>query len=206
MLIGKIMRAVIGASNGGKNSSSPASPSGSHAPATITDEYRQMQTQLHQDPDYGVASVHYAPMVAQVIKAVGAHEILDYGAGKGRLGVALRQHLQQELKIHHYDPAIPEWSAPPAPCSFVACIDVLEHIEPDLLEDVLDDLERVTARVGIFSVHTGPAKRILPNGRNAHLIQQPAVWWLPKFFARFELMSFDRMPAGFWIVVERKHS
>jgi hypothetical protein len=145
-------------------------------------------------------------MVAQVIKAVGAHEILDYGAGKGRLGVALRQYLQQELKIHHYDPAIPEWSAPPAPCSFVACIDVLEHIEPDLLEDVLDDLERVTARVGIFSVHTGPAKRILPNGRNAHLIQQPAAWWLPKFFARFELMSFDRMPAGFWIVVERKHS
>jgi hypothetical protein len=165
-----------------------------------------MQTQLHQDPEYGVASVHYAPMVAQVIKAVGAHEVLDYGAGKGRLGVALRQHLQQELKIHHYDPAIPEWSAPPAPCSFVACIDVLEHIEPDLLEDVLDDLERVTARVGIFSVHTGPAKRILPNGRNAHLIQQPAAWWLPKFFARFELMSFDRMPAGFWIVVERKHS
>jgi hypothetical protein len=64
----------------------------------------------------------------------------------------------------------------------------------------------VTARAGIFSVHTGPAKRILPNGRNAHLIQQPAAWWLPKFFARFELMSFDRMPAGFWIVVERKHS
>ena len=55
-------------------------------------------------------------------------------------------------------------------------------------------------------MHTGPAKRILPNGRNAHLIQQPAAWWLPKFFARFELMSFDRMPAGFWIVVERKHS
>ena len=84
MLIGKIMRAVIGASNGGENSSSPASPSGNHAPATITDEYRQMQTQLHQDPEYGVASVHYAPMVAQVIKAVGAHEVLDYGAGKGR--------------------------------------------------------------------------------------------------------------------------
>ena len=28
-----------------------------------------MQTQLHRDPEYGVASVHYAPMVAQVIKA-----------------------------------------------------------------------------------------------------------------------------------------
>ena len=85
MLIGKIMRAVIGASNGGENSSSPASTSGNHAPATITNQYLQMQTQLHQDPEYGMASVHYAPTVAQVIKAVGAHEVLDYGAGKGRL-------------------------------------------------------------------------------------------------------------------------
>ncbi len=40
-------------------------------------------------------------MVAQVIKTVGAHEMLDYGAGKGRLGVALEQHLDQELKIYH---------------------------------------------------------------------------------------------------------
>ena len=204
MLIGKMMRALIGGGGRDEKNGSPASSSAVHAPATISDEYRQMQTQLHQDPEYGMASVHYAPMVAQVIKTVGAREMLDYGAGKGRLGVALKQHLNQELKIYQYDPAIPAWSAPPAPCSFVACIDVLEHIEPDLLEDVLDDLERVTARVGIFSVHTGPAKRILPNGRNAHLIQQPAAWWLPKFFARFDLMSFDRMPAGFWIVVERK--
>ena len=98
-------------------------------------------------------------MVAQVIKAVGAHEVLDYGAGKGRLGVALRQHLQQELKIHHDDPAIPEWSAPPAPCSFVACIDVLEHIEPDLLEDVLDDLERVTGVRGNFFWRTPDRKK-----------------------------------------------
>ena len=204
MLIGKMMRAVLSGGERDGINGAPASSSAIHAPATISEEYRQMQTQLHQDPQYGMASVHYAPMVAQVIKTVGAHEMLDYGAGKGRLGVALKQHLDQALKIYQYDPAIPAWSAPPAPCNFVACIDVLEHIEPDLLEDVLDDLERVTARVGIFSVHTGPAKRILPNGRNAHLIQQPAAWWLPKFFARFELMSFDRMPAGFWIVVERK--
>ena len=204
MLIGKMMHALFTEGDRFEKTGSPAARSSDNVPATITDEYRQMQTQLHQDPEYGMASVHYAPMVAQVIKAVGAQEMLDYGAGKGRLGVALKQHLKQEVKIYHYDPAIAEWSAPPAPCNFVACIDVLEHIEPDLLEDVLDDLERVTASVGIFSVHTGPAKRILPNGRNAHLIQQPAAWWLPKFFARFEIMSFDRMPAGFWIVVERK--
>ncbi|MEO8441386.1 MAG: hypothetical protein ABI547_02790, partial [Betaproteobacteria bacterium] len=92
----------------------------------------------------------------------------------------------------------------PEPCGLVACIDVLEHIEPDLLDHVLDDLQRVVAGVGIFTVHIGAAQKVLPDGRNAHLIQQPAAWWLPKFFARFELLTFDRLPDGFWIVVDRK--
>ena len=67
----------------------------------------------------------------------------------------LREQIQRPLTIHHYDPAIPEWAAPPVPCRFVACIDVLEHIEPHLLENVLDDLKRVTEGVGVFTVHTG---------------------------------------------------
>ena len=208
MLIGKMMRGVFGEGDKAEKAGSTGASSGNRAAAgmsaMISDEYRHMQEQLHQDPDYGVASLKYAPMVARVIKTVGAQELLDYGAGKGRLGVALKEHLNQELNIRHYDPAIPAWSAPPAPCNFVACIDVLEHIEPDLLEAVLDDLQRVTARVGIFSVHTGAARRILPDGRNAHLIQKPAAWWMPQIFDRFELMSFDRMPAGFWVVVERR--
>jgi hypothetical protein len=173
-------------------------------PSLISEEYRRMQQQLHESPSYGVASVHYAPLVADVIQQVGATEILDYGAGKGRLGPALRQHLQRALTIHHYDPAVPEWSAPPAPCLFVACIDVLEHIEPHLLDNVLDDLKRVTVGVGVFTVASVPAEKVLSDGRNAHLIQQPADWWLPKIMERFELVTFNRIPMGFWVGVERK--
>ena len=170
----------------------------------ISEDYRKMQQQLHENPNYGVASVQLAPLVAQVIEAAGAHELLDYGAGKGRLGIALKDYIQRPLTIHHYDPAIPAWSAPPAPCGLVACIDVLEHIEPALLDNVLDDLKRVTADVGVFTVHIGPAAKVLPDGRNAHLIQQPPAWWLPKFLERFELANFNRVVMGFMVVVERK--
>jgi len=170
----------------------------------ISEEYRRMQQKLHENPKYGIASLDYAPLVAQVIEQLGVNEILDYGAGKGRLGGALRECIQRPLTIHHYDPAIPEWSAPPAPCQFVACIDVLEHIEPHLLDNVLDDLRRVTAGAGLFTVHTGAAVKVLPDGRNAHLIQQPPDLWLPKFMERFELVTFNRMPMGFWVGVERK--
>jgi hypothetical protein len=83
----------------------------------------------------------------------------------------------------------------------VACIDVLEHIEPACLEEVLDDLMRLTKAVGFFSVHTGPAIKTLSDGRNAHLIQQPPEWWLPKFIERFEVQTFQRVESGFYVIV-----
>ena len=66
-----MMRVVFGRSDRGNKTGSMDSTSGNHAPATITNQYLQMQTQLHQDPEYGMASVHYAPTVAQVIKPNG---------------------------------------------------------------------------------------------------------------------------------------
>ncbi len=161
-----------------------------------------MQRKLHDNPDYGSASVTYAPLVAKVIEAHGVTELLDYGAGKGRLAAALRKYVSRPLKIHQYDPAVTEWSAPPAPCGFVACIDVLEHIEPALLDNVLDDLQRVTTGRGLFTVHTMAAVKVLADGRNAHLIQQPPEWWLPRIMERFELATYNRGTAGFIVTVE----
>ena len=169
----------------------------------ISDAYRAQQAELHRtNPNYGVASVKFAPMVAQVLKQVDARELLDYGAGKGRLEGALAKLLKPAPIVHKYDPAIAAWSADPNPCPFVCCIDVLEHIEPESLEAVLDDLKRVTTKVGVFTVHTGPAVKTLPDGRNAHLIQQPPRWWLEKVLARFELNMFQKVPGGFFVIVE----
>ncbi len=169
----------------------------------ITEEYRQMQRELHGNKNYGQASVMMAPFVADIIRRDHIVEMLDYGAGKGRLGEELEWLVPWPLHIHRYDPAVPEWSATPEPASFVACIDVLEHIEPHLLPNVLDDLSRVTAGTGLFTVATGPAVKVLSDGRNAHLIQQPANWWLPQFLTRFDLLQFAHAPYGFRIEVRK---
>lgn len=161
-----------------------------------------MQARLHENPNYGVASIEFAPLVADAIEALGVNELLDYGAGKGRLGLELPKFVKRPLNVRHYDPAIPAWSATPSASEMVACIDVLEHIEPGLLDNVLNDLARLVLRVGVFTVHTGPAAKVLPDGRNAHLIQRPAAWWLPQFMTRFELVQFNRTPQGFWVGVE----
>jgi hypothetical protein len=86
----------------------------------------------------------------------------------------------------------------------VCCIDVLEHIEPALLDNVLDDLKRVTQRIGVFTVCCEEAKKFLSDGRNAHLIVQPAEWWLPRIMERFELHMFQKRPDGFMVLVTNK--
>ena len=128
---------------------------------------------------------------------VADRDVLDYGCG--------RRTLEKQLgfAIRNYDPCIPGLDEPAPPADVVVCTDVLEHIEPELLDNVLDDLQRVTIGVGVFTVHTGAAGKVLLDGRNAHLIQQPPSWWLPKFMERFELNTFCRTPGGFYVVVEQ---
>ena len=52
---------------------------------TISDDYRNAQKQLHENPNYGVASLQYAPFITGVIEKLGAKSISDYGAGKRHL-------------------------------------------------------------------------------------------------------------------------
>lgn len=166
----------------------------------ISEEYREEQRKLHESPNYGTASVGYAPIVSQVINQTGFTELLDYGAGKGRLAKSLS--VNHEVKVTHYEPSNPEWADAPDSHQMVACIDVLEHVEPTHINAVLDDLQRVTELVGFFSIHTGPAMKTLSDGRNAHLIQAPASWWLPKIMERFDLIQFHAQQHGFYVVVK----
>lgn len=172
----------------------------------ISDRYREQQEALHRNPAYGVASAGFAPAVADVVNRLGIGVLLDYGCGKGRLVQGLAGLVRHDLSIRCYDPAIPAFAQRPDPAQMVACIDVLEHVEPENLDAVLDDLARCTLAVGFFSVHTGPAQKVLEDGRNAHLIQKPPEWWLPHLMARFQLQTFQRTDNGFYVVVGARAS
>lgn len=168
----------------------------------ISEAYRKEQEQLHENPQYGVMGHIYGDLVRTVMTQVEAKEILDYGAGKQ----SLRQYIYPGIFYRAYDPAIPELSADPKPAQFVACVDVLEHIEPECLDSVLDHLKQLTIHTLFATVHCGAAKKTLSDGRNAHLTQQPMGWWLPKFMDRFDLQSVvrvtneDKSMNGFWLV------
>ncbi len=168
---------------------------------TISDGYREQQQELHKNPNYGVASVAFAPAVAGLVKTNGFKSISDYGAGKCNLHKKLKEIGCPTILYQPYDPSFPEYGEPKE-ADLVCCIDVLEHVEPEFLTEVLDELQRITRNAGFFTVHTGPAGKVLPDGRNAHLIQESASWWLPQLCERFEIARLERVKGGFILAVE----
>lgn len=143
----------------------------------ISEAYRAQQRELYaRNPRYGTSGGNN-PHLVRPVADWGRLAILDYGCG--------REHLKKALgpayKVTGYDPAIDGLDSPPEPHPVVYCGDVLEHIEPEHLDDVLRDLRRCTQQRGLFVVHLGPALKTLDDGRNAHLIQRPKEWWVEKF-------------------------
>jgi hypothetical protein len=154
----------------------------------ISPSYKIEQEALHAKGNYGTASIQYAPLVTEIVNKLEVTHLLDYGCGSM---LNLYKHIKPTRKLTYqaYDPGTEDYSEPPTPAEMVACIDVLEHIEPDYLDQVLDDLRRLTEVVLFCTVHTGPAVKVLSDGRNAHLTQQPMSWWLPKLWQRFDLQT-----------------
>ena len=166
----------------------------------ISESYRFEQEAMHAKGNYGTASLQYGAVVSQLVEGTGSKTLLDYGCGSMQ---NLKTVLDCDVLYLGYDPAVPQFSVK-EPCDLVTCIDVLEHIEPDLLDNVLDDLMMLTDKWGFFTIHTGPAVKKLSDGRNAHLIQKPAAWWLPKLMQRWELWQFQRNAHGFNVVVRAR--
>ena len=171
--------------------------------STISADYLAQQRELHKNPKYGVASLGYAPIIKGLLDQTGIRSISDYGAGKCNLRKGLQDLGTRDFEYLPYDPAFPEYG-PPKPAPLVCCIDVLEHIEESYLEAVFLDLKEITRNIGFFSVHTGPAKKTLPDGRNAHIIQKPSSWWLPRMCQHFEIGHLQRGQGGFWVIAEPK--
>jgi hypothetical protein len=151
-------------------------------PELISAEYRELNRKLHHDNlAYGVGGGRHAPTIEKLAASLKTTSVLDYGCGKGYLSRAM------PYPIWEYDPAVPGKDESPRPAELVVCLDVLEHIEPDKLDFVLDDLRRVTQRVGYFVIHTGPSGKTLEDGRNAHLIQEGREWWERRLGAFFKI-------------------
>ena len=161
----------------------------------ITEGYKTQQSELHDGGNYGtMGETPYVQMVANVVNKLDVRHLLDYGCGS-RLSLykqlGEKQLIGHPFKYQAYDPCVEKYSTPPVPAEMVVSLDVLEHIEEDCIDDVLDHMMRMTEAVGFFSIDTGPAQKKLSDGRNAHVLQRPPEWWLPRIMCRWDLQTYQ---------------
>lgn len=153
----------------------------------ISDKMLARHRTLHEEnPAYGDGGARWARMVRDLVRNIGKNRegpisVLDYGCGKGFLSEEL------DFPIWEYDPAVAGKDRLPRPADLVVCADVLEHIEPEQLDSVLDDLRRVTLHVGVFVICTSPSFKTFHDGTSTHLIIMPKTWWQMKLAEYFEI-------------------
>jgi hypothetical protein len=162
----------------------------------ISDEYRdqllKMRDPSHR-PNWGNGGQRHVDTIISIIDTYRIKSLLDYGCGHGMILAKINERLGPKAPaLAGYDPGIPERSALPAPAELLVSTDVLEHVEPDLIENVGRHMRQLALRYAYINVHTGPANAKLPDGRNAHLIQKPAEWW--QEFLRAHFTTAERVP------------
>lgn len=106
--------------------------------------------------------------------------LLDYGCGKGNILANLRENYPN-TKCEGYDPAVPMFSKiSKIRYDCVFSNDVLEHVEPNMLDSVLSHINETATKFIWLRIDTVPARKKLPDGRNAHLILESKEWWESK--------------------------
>ena len=139
----------------------------------LTEAYRRELQKIHQeDEDWGTGPRGNIIYICNFLYCNNVGKLLDYGCGKGEnLGWFL------PIEVSNYDPAMYEWSTDPEPEDYLLCTDVLEHIEPECIEDVLKHLVSKFNKKALLCISLQKSKKFLSDGRNAHLLVKPDIWW-----------------------------
>ena len=114
------------------------------------------------------------------IKEFKPQSIIDYGCGKGGVVLALKENYSS-IDTIGYDPGMVDFKVKPTKkFDMLISTDVLEHIEPVFLDAVLKEMNQYFTKNAFLIIATSPAKKFLPDGRNAHLIVETPGWWKHK--------------------------
>lgn len=147
---------------------------------SISPAYRKLlQEQRRLTPKWGNASRHAAPVVNE-LNNYGLVEarVLDYGAGTGAFKRTVEERTGGRIRVDSYEPGDPECAILQSYLyDAVVCTHVLEHVEPDLLSATVDEILERARLIVYIEVPHGPANKLLPDGRDAHLTQQSRTWW-----------------------------
>lgn len=140
--------------------------------------YRSVLERTHEVNKWGGGGKSHVVDVIEFADQLSAVTVLDYGCGRGTLKPALREMDSRLAECREYDPGIPAKAGMPEQADLVVATDVLEHIEPELVTNVLRHIRALSLRGAFFVIALSKAKLVLTDGKNAHLSIHDADWWI----------------------------
>lgn len=158
----------------------------------------------------GISLLPYVQKIKGIVDGFGARTILDYGSGKGKQyewrGLTLPDGSKVEnipdfwrVKVTCYDPGYPpHMQLPKGRFDGVICTDVLEHCPKEDIPWIVDEIFSFARKFVFATVAIFPAKKSLPDGRNAHITIESSQWWRRVFD------EADHEDLPFWLTIRRK--
>lgn len=167
----------------------------------ISDSLKKIYQDIHKTTPFGKRA-KFPKNLDKFIREKKPRSILDFGCGKGRLIETIKE-VYPEIQVLGYDPANPDFDIDLSNVcvDMIISSDVLEHVEPEYIDQTLTDL-RSKSKYFFHLIACSPAKLILPDGRNAHLIIEDRVWWHKKFLnsgytiSNEKWLEFEKIPKG----------
>jgi hypothetical protein len=104
---------------------------------SISNEYLNQLKILHSKSAFGSGS-QIPEIVKNILDTGNIKSFLDFGSGKGFLSNQIAKEYPN-IKLYTYDPVTSPIDLP-INVDMTYSSDVLEHIEPDLLDETLQDL------------------------------------------------------------------
>jgi 2-polyprenyl-3-methyl-5-hydroxy-6-metoxy-1,4-benzoquinol methylase len=142
---------------------------------TLSDHYRRQLLKLHHTKN-SFGSKSWYKGLDEFFEKYKPESVIDYGCGKGKLLESIKTRYQ--IRGVGYDPGVVEFmTTPTEPADVLVCTDVLEHIEPNFIDTVLSQIDKLYTKGAWLLIDTAPAIKFLADGRNAHLILEDKEWW-----------------------------
>jgi len=160
----------------------------SDTPNLISPEDARLNKVLHDAEEYyGETGRNFADNVRLLCRDNKYSSLLDYGAGKGALKRKLEE-IGADLDVREYDPAMPGMDALPEPADVVACFDVMEHVEPDFIDNLLTHIRDLADKCAVFTISDRKSGQTLEDGRNAHLTIEGHDWRSERLSPYFKII------------------
>lgn len=151
-------------------------------------EYRRELQAAHAD-HFGAAHKgkwgrsghrHWNPVKA-FMDRLGAKWVLDYGSGAESFKVEAERDKSQGYRVEQFDVGTDK-IALPKQVDVCFSSDVLEHVEPEKIDNVMRFLFLIARKGGWHKIALKPANKILPiTKRNAHILLRSPEWWADAF-------------------------